>query len=304
MKTIRLILGVWLTLVVFVFPAWAAPTTFVSGKGSNANACSLTAPCRTFAKAISKTDLGGEVVVLNSADYGPVTITKSISIIAPQGVYAAINVLSGNGITINAGTSTVVLKGLSIIGHGGNIGIQSNAVDTLLVANCSISGFTSYGIEHLAPDSNLVVRDSALQNNTEIGVRIDNTSGTVQVAIDHTYMDFNAYGFELDPTSSGTANATISNSTANNDDVGFVNYSVGQGQLHLESCVASNNTHDGIYMISNSPSYTVISNCTIANNSRYGVNIYAGTVYTMSNNKVTGNGWGDVYGTLTPYSQQ
>jgi hypothetical protein len=303
MKTFRVIFGICLVLVVSVFPAWAAPRTFVSGKGSNTNACSLTAPCRTFAKAVSKTDSGGEVVVLNSAEYGPVTITKSISIIAPQGLYAAIAVLSGNGITINAGTSVVALKGLSIVSQGGDNGIQSNAVDTLFVENCSVSGFDSFGIEHLAPDSNLIVRNSVLRNN-QIGIRIDNTSGTVQATIDRTCMDLNWYGFELYPNGSGAANATISNSTANNSTTaGFVNYSVGQGHLHLESCVASNSITDGIYMASGSPNSTVISNCTISNNARYGVD-NLGIVYTMSNNKLTGNGWGDVYGTLTPYPQQ
>jgi hypothetical protein len=304
MKTIRVIFGIWLALVVFVFPAWAAPTTFVSGKGNNTNACSLTAPCRTFAKAVSKTDSGGEVVVLNSAEYGPVTITKSISIIAPQGVYAAINVLSGNGITINAGTSIVALKGLSIISQGGDNGIQSNAVGTLLVENCSVSGFIGYGIVHLAPDSNLIVRDSALQNN-HTGIEIDNISGTVKAAIDRTKIDSNYYGFNLYPTGSGTARATVSNSTASNCGYGFQNlYSSQTSQLNLESCIVSNNIGIGVTMDNYNPSsYTAISNCTITNN-YYGVYRGNSTFYTMSNNKIIGNYTGDVFGQLTSWSLQ
>src|SRR5215472_18109741 len=70
--------------------------TFVSGGGIDSNPCSRTAPCRTFTQAISQTNAGGEVYVLDSAGYGPFTITKSVAIVAPQGVTAGISVFSGD----------------------------------------------------------------------------------------------------------------------------------------------------------------------------------------------------------------
>src|SRR5215831_7904358 len=79
--------------------------TFVSGLGSDGNPCSRTAPCRTFPQAVSQTNSGGEVYVLDSAGFGAFTITKPVSIVAPQGVTAGISVFSGDGITINAGAS-------------------------------------------------------------------------------------------------------------------------------------------------------------------------------------------------------
>ena len=82
--------------------ATGAQRTFVASVGSDAGPCSITAPCRGFAAAVTKTSAGGEVIVLDSAGYGAVTITKSVSIIAPPGVYAGISVFSGNGITVNA----------------------------------------------------------------------------------------------------------------------------------------------------------------------------------------------------------
>src|SRR5262245_17075337 len=71
-----------------------ANRTFVSGSGNDANPCSLPAPCRSFAGAITKTNAGGEIVVLDSAGYGSVTITKSISISAPDGIEGGMTVTS------------------------------------------------------------------------------------------------------------------------------------------------------------------------------------------------------------------
>jgi hypothetical protein len=80
----------------------AAQRTFVASYGSDANPCSLTAPCRGFAAAVAQTSTDGEVIVLDSAGYGTVTIAQSVSIIAPPGVYAGISVFSGDGITVGS----------------------------------------------------------------------------------------------------------------------------------------------------------------------------------------------------------
>ena len=104
--------------------AAGAQRAFVASNGNDAGPCSITAPCRGFTEAVSKTNAGGEVVVLDSAGYGAVTINKSISIIAPPGVYAGVSVLSGNGITVNAPGATVALRGLSINGQGGSTALS------------------------------------------------------------------------------------------------------------------------------------------------------------------------------------
>src|SRR5262245_2610773 len=104
----------------------AAQRTFVASYGLTTNPafhCSLTKPCRAFAEAISVTGSKGEVVVLDSAGYGPVAITKSVSIIAPPGIYAGISVISGDGVTVNAPGAVVVLRGLFINGQGGRWGV-------------------------------------------------------------------------------------------------------------------------------------------------------------------------------------
>jgi len=82
-------------------PALASsPRTFVSGTGSDSGGCGLAAPCRTFAYAIQQTSASGEIIILSSAGYGAVNITKSVSIINTSD-FAGVTVTSGNGITIN-----------------------------------------------------------------------------------------------------------------------------------------------------------------------------------------------------------
>src|SRR4029453_9954756 len=102
-----------------------AQRTFVRSDGLDANACTILQPCRSFAAALAKTSADGEIIVLDSAGYGPVTIGQSVSIIAPPGVYAGITVFSGDGIVINGNVNAkAVLRGLTVNGQGGNIGVR------------------------------------------------------------------------------------------------------------------------------------------------------------------------------------
>ena len=105
--------------------AQAGIETWVSGNGSDSGTCPITAPCRTFAYAHGQTTAQGAINVLTSGNFGPVTITKAISIVA-QGVEAVINTAAaGAGITVQVpATAVVALRGLTIDMRGtNNIGI-------------------------------------------------------------------------------------------------------------------------------------------------------------------------------------
>src|SRR5438309_9459613 len=98
---LALAVGLFLPLLASA-PAHAqANRTWVSGVGDDVNPCSRTAPCKTFAGAISKTAAGGEIDVLDPGGFGPVIISKSITIDG-TGVLAGILAPGGNGITINS----------------------------------------------------------------------------------------------------------------------------------------------------------------------------------------------------------
>src|SRR6476659_11202496 len=93
-----------------------ASRTWVSGVGDDANPCSRTAPCKTFAGAISKTAPGGEIDALNPGGYGAVTITKSITIDGGGGQVASVLAAGTNGIVINGTGAVVTLRNLRING--------------------------------------------------------------------------------------------------------------------------------------------------------------------------------------------
>ena len=119
-----------------------ATRTWVSGVGDDANPCSRTAPCKTFAGAISKTAAGGEINCLDSGGFGGVTITKSISIICDD-VEGGVLVSGTNAIVVNAGAAgVVVLSGLDIEGVGTGLnGIRFISGAALHVRNTTISDF-------------------------------------------------------------------------------------------------------------------------------------------------------------------
>src|ERR1700724_3485425 len=94
-----------------------ASRTWVSGVGDDANPCSRTAPCKTFAGAISKTAVGGEIDALDPGGFGALTITKAITIDGGGGQVASVLVAGTNGITVAAAvTDAVTIRNLSING--------------------------------------------------------------------------------------------------------------------------------------------------------------------------------------------
>src|SRR5919108_511573 len=141
------IVGLALALITQTQSADAqAARTWVSGVGDDVNPCSRTAPCKTFAGAISKTAAGGEISVLDPGGFGAVTITKSISITNDNSGEAGILASGTNGIIINAGAADVVnIRGVIIDGgpatFPGLNGIRFLAGAALHVQNCVIKNF-------------------------------------------------------------------------------------------------------------------------------------------------------------------
>src|SRR5262249_35266547 len=141
-----------LTLVVLTAPVADATTfdTYVASFGNDENPCTLTAPCRTLAEALTQTSSGGEILILDSGDYDAVTITQSVSIVTAPGVHAGINVASGNGATINGSGIKVILRGLTIQGTGGTYGIYFQSGASLHVSPCEIIGMSSRALNMTA----------------------------------------------------------------------------------------------------------------------------------------------------------
>jgi len=201
--------------------AFAAQRTFVASTGDDAHACSLAAPCRGFAAAILKTDPAGEVIVLDSAGYGAAVITRSVSIIAPPGVYAGISVFVGSGITINGSGIDIVLRGLAINGVGGTEGIEFQTGATLMIERCVVSNFTNNGLR-LDSGGAVSVADSAFVSNGGDGISVSAPSLTVQ--IERTRMEANtANGMRIQ----AAANVTVVDSVIARNGGGGINIFLG-----------------------------------------------------------------------------
>ena len=175
-----------------VLPASAQATrTWVSGVGSDANPCSRTAPCQTFAGAISKTAAGGEIDCLDPGGFGAVTITKAITIDCGGVTGGPLATLGSNGIIINAGVNDrIVLRNMSIQGAGtGANAIRFLAGLHLTVENVRISGFTTIGIDvNKSASGNLYVRDTYITNVPK-AIRLFTGAGGINAQIDNTRID-------------------------------------------------------------------------------------------------------------------
>ncbi|MEP7010542.1 MAG: right-handed parallel beta-helix repeat-containing protein [Acidobacteriota bacterium] len=190
-----------------------ATRTWVSGVGDDANPCSRTAPCKTFAGAISKTAAKGEINVLDPGGFGGVTITKSISIVSDH-IEAGVLVSGTNAIIVNAGaTDTVVLRGLDIEGLGTGLnGVRFIAGGALHVERCSVKGFTQRGIDFEPPAAGqLYVLDSVFIENAAGAIFVKPSgTGSANGTIDHVQMERNLFGLHVE----GLVNMSISNSYA------------------------------------------------------------------------------------------
>jgi hypothetical protein len=176
--TLRALVAVVPVVAALAFPASSlaqATRTWVSGVGDDANPCSRTAPCKTFAGAISKTAPGGEINVLDPGGFGAVTITKSITI-SSDGFTGGVLVSGTNGIVISAGASDrVTLIGLDFDGlNTGLAGVKILQAGNVRIDHSRIFGFSTAGV-FLQPSSGvsrLAISNSEIYNNAGDGLLV------------------------------------------------------------------------------------------------------------------------------------
>jgi Right handed beta helix region len=190
----------FLTPLLASAPAHAQATrTWVSGVGDDANPCSRTAPCKTFAGAISKTAPFGEINVLDPGGFGAVTITKSITI-SSIGFEAGVLVSGTNGIVVSLPTATdrVLLQGLDIEGLGTGLdGVKIIGSGTTTIVNCAIRHFTGNGVNLVGTSgARAVIRDSIITNNAG-GFNIAGAGGVANTGVSITTLYDNNPSFGI-----------------------------------------------------------------------------------------------------------
>lgn len=181
-----------------------ATRTWVSGVGDDVNPCSRTAPCKTFAGAISKTATNGEINCLDPGGFGAVTITKSI-IIDCEDTQGSILASGVNGIIVNITAAadtkkSVKIRGISINGAATGInGIRLLAGNSLVVEECVIDGFTQHGIsiETTTGSPKIVVDATGIRSNTGQGINSFVQGGTGSLSVSNSRINNNATGVNL-----------------------------------------------------------------------------------------------------------
>jgi hypothetical protein len=258
-----------------------ATRTWVSGVGDDANPCSRTAPCKTFAGAISKTAVGGEIDALDPGGFGAVTITKSITI---DGCCMASILASGvNAIIVNVGVSAsdperrVTIRHLSINGTGspslgvgartGLVGIKFLAGNALHIENCYIQNFTQEGVNASLTESGayMAVKDTNI-TNCATGVSVTTSTGFVTATLEKV---------------------RIEKMTSNGLNIGT------HGHAHVRDSVIVSNGGDGISMAGGVTDGSVNVESTIVNSNGTGIrNGGTGSVIDISNTSIMSNGTG------------
>ena len=296
------IFGFVLALSAFTAPAQAQATrTWVSGVGDDANPCSRTAPCKTFAGAISKTAAGGEINCIDHGGFGAVTIVKAMTIDCAN-IEAGVVVAGTNGVIVNAGASdVVVLRGIDFMGTvsvPGLNGIRFIAGGALHVEKCLIREFTSGApngagiLFQPSGASKLFVSDTVITNNTSGGVVIRPTgTGSANATIFRTISSGNASGFVADTSAptTGVISMMVRESSANgNTGAGIASISVAGSGNAFALIDRSTSSLNGTGISATGPNSPMLSgSSTIWQNSTIGLATSGGgQILSFNNNQV------------------
>lgn len=300
MSNVRFILNILavaiFTLTVASMAQAQATRTWVSGVGDDVNPCSRTAPCKTYAGAISKTAKDGEISTLDPGGFGTVTITKSITINGGgggQGFGSILAALAPQGVLVNITDAadirkSVRLDGLNINGAStGTSGIRMIAGNTLHVENTIIDGFVSHGVNLDSNTANtgvvLSVHNTTIRNCVGSGIRTNTTAGgRITSAINNVQITKCGTGIDqVNGTIGSIHNSMISSCTT-----GIQTAEPSSGSVaNIDSTTISNNSGTGVNVVGGSRAR--IARCNIIQN---GVSLSpASNVDSGGNNSIVGN---------------
>lgn len=209
-----------MTALALSSPATADPSVAVSRSGAdNAGCGSVAAPCRMLQYAFNRVDAGGKIDILDSAEYGPLTISKAISVdYAGKGVALVTPSAPGrNAVSINASATDVVrLRGLTVDGGGTGLqGIYFLSGARLEIENCAVRNFTGSTINLIASASSFLILNTAVSNSAQYGVRAAPASGGMKGDVDGLQLYGNTLGgFLVSPSGGGNLEVVVVNSVA------------------------------------------------------------------------------------------
>jgi hypothetical protein len=269
-----------------------ATRTWVSGVGDDANPCSRTAPCKTYAGAISKTAAGGIISTLDPGGFGAVTITKSITIEGTGTLGHILNALV-NGVIINAAAGdVVVLRDLSIHGAGSGLnGVRILQAGEVYIQNCNIQNQAGDGIDiavGAGTAGKVFVQRSSIINTTGRGIEVIPTGGaTVRLTVEESEVSGNSSN-GIDVTGNNNS-AAIFNSRVTHNSLTGVQVQLTTSTAFVESSLIAYNGTGVNSGISGQTPVIRLSGNMIVGNTTNGV-AGTGTTVGFSNNTIVGNG--------------
>jgi len=273
-----------------------ATRTWVSGVGDDANPCSRTAPCKTWAGAISKTANGGEIDALDPGGFGALTITKSITLDGGGGQVASTLVSGTNGIVVQAGVNDVVtirnirINGLTQSGNGGLNGIRWLSGKALHIEHCSIFGFNTSGID-LEPSGGgkAFIDDTTSTDNGFAGLLVQGGALTSVEVYRSRFYDNGNHGVWA---SSNSSIAVTDSDSSGNPGEGFLAFApAGTAELNVSNSSANNNGTGVLAGGSGSNTATIRITGVSLNNNGTGISTGAnGSVKSFGNNYNSGSG--------------
>jgi hypothetical protein len=295
MNKFRLTINI-LAIAIFTF-AFAsiaqaqATRTWVSGVGDDVNPCSRTAPCKTFAGAISKTAAGGEIDALDPGGFGAVTITKAMTLDGGGGQVASILAAGTNGINIVAGGSDIItlnnlrLEGTKQAPSSGLDAIKITSAAGVHVMNCIIENWSSNGIEDVrAALGFLEVNNTSITNCGINGIVVNPTAGINVHIANSRLQNCGSSGF-----SAGNAVvAVVFNSVVSQNVAAgiFANGGAGNTSVSVDHCVVSSNVTG--FTANSANSHILVSNTTAVGNLTLATTAGGGTVSSYGNNQTGG----------------
>jgi hypothetical protein len=258
------LLGLALLLIMSAGSAQAQATrTWISGVGDDVNPCSRTAPCKTFAGAISKTAAGGEIDCLDPGGFGAVTIVKAITLDCgtfPGGILSS----GTNGIVVNAGAADkIIIRNLVINGAGvtlGTNGIRFLAGKELLLDRVVIQQISGNGIEVTqGQNTNLILKHVTITQGG-VGIKTTTTVGSVNGIFDDVLItDMTSHGIEA----------------------------VSATNLTIRGLNTSRNVGDGVHTDAAGANITVLDG--VAHGNSFGYNAVGGTIRIHDTTMISNN---------------
>jgi hypothetical protein len=292
-KTLVALALVGAALCLPIAPAQAQATrTWVSGVGDDANPCSRTAPCKTWAGAISKTTAGGEIDALDPGGFGGVTLTKSITLDGGGGQVASVLVAGTNGINISAGaTDVIIIKNLRLQGLLGNgsssssagiTAIQISSAAMVVIENVEIYGFNTHGINDIrTTGGKLAIRNTTVFNVASTGIRINGGAGAARIdaSIETSGVSFAGTGI----TAANGPHVTVKNTTVSDILTNALDVETSGTQLNFDNGMLSNSATG---LLTAGGSALFLSNTDMVNNTTGA----SGTWTSYGNNRLLNNG--------------